>query len=131
MEDITPVLRHTIINLIEKHNVNTFYVGDKGDFDNIVRKTLREICAEYPQIEYAVIPAYMPGEGYGGDSSELLCPYVFEKTPPRFAILKRNNWMLSKADFVVTYVTHTIGGAARFKELAEKQGKTVINLHKI
>lgn len=129
LEDIKPLLRKTIIDLIENHNVDTFYVGDKGDFDKIVRKTLKELKTKYQRISYAVIPAYMPGKNHGEDTSDYLCPYVFEKTPPKFAIVKRNKWMLSRADFVITYVTHTSGGAAQFKELAEKQGKTVINLY--
>ena len=36
--------------------------------------------------------------------------------------------MLERADFVITYVTHITGGAADFKDLAERKGKTVINL---
>ena len=36
--------------------------------------------------------------------------------------------MIEQADIVVTYVTHSFGGAAQFKEMAEKQGKTVIEL---
>ncbi len=128
--DIKPLLKQTIIDLIVNHSVDTFYVGDKGDFDRIVRKTLKALKTEYPQIKYAVIPAYMPGKNEGMDTSDYLCPYVFEKTPPRYAIVKRNRWMLKDADFVVTYVAHSIGGAARFKELAERQGKKVINLYK-
>lgn len=127
--DINPLLKQTIIDLIVNHSVDTFYVGDKGDFDRIVRKTLKALKTKYPQIKYAVIPAYMPAKNEGKDTSDYLCPYVFEKTPPRFAIVKRNRWMLKNADFVVTFVAHSIGGAAQFKELAEKQGKTVINLY--
>ena len=48
--------------------------------------------------------------------------------PPRFAIARRNGWMLKQADFVVTYVTHDWGGAAQFAEKARRQGKTVLNL---
>ena len=33
-----------------------------------------------------------------------------------------------KSDFVVTYVRHTWGGAAQFKEIAEKSKKHVINI---
>ena len=48
--------------------------------------------------------------------------------PPRYAIDRRNKWMLKQADFVVTYITHDWGGAAKFAKMAEKQGKKVINL---
>lgn len=37
--------------------------------------------------------------------------------------------MIEQSDFVITHVTnHIASGAAQFKALAEKQGKTVINL---
>ena len=36
--------------------------------------------------------------------------------------------MLKKSDYVVMYVKRIYGGAAKFKELAEKAGKTIINL---
>lgn len=130
LEDIKPALRQTIIHLIKNYSVDTFYVGNNGDFDNIVRKVLQKTKEEYPQIKYAVIPAYMPVKNDGKDTFDYLCPYLFERIPPRFAIVKRNKWMIKECDFVITYVKHTFGGAAQFKELAEKQGKTVINIYK-
>lgn len=36
--------------------------------------------------------------------------------------------MIERSDYVVTYVKYTVGGAVRFKELAEKKNKTVINI---
>ena len=36
--------------------------------------------------------------------------------------------MIEKSDYVVTYVHHSFGGAAQFKEIAEKKGKIVINI---
>ena len=36
--------------------------------------------------------------------------------------------MIEQSDYVVTYVKYTVGGAAQFKEYAEKKGKIVINL---
>ena len=32
-EDLPEKLKKEIVNLIENHDVNTFYSGDKGDFD--------------------------------------------------------------------------------------------------
>lgn len=36
--------------------------------------------------------------------------------------------MIEQSDYVVTYVKYTIGGASKFKELAEKKKKIVINI---
>ena len=38
--------------------------------------------------------------------------------------------MIENSSTVITYVTHPTGGAAKFKELAEKKRKTLINIAK-
>ena len=51
-----------------------------------------------------------------------------ETVPKRFAIDWRNRWMLKQADYVVTYITHSWGGAAKFAEMAERSGKQIVNI---
>jgi len=36
--------------------------------------------------------------------------------------------MLKQSEYVVTYITHSWGGAAQFAEKANRQNKTVISL---
>ena len=62
------------------------------------------------------------------DYKNTLLPEGIEAVHPRFAISWRNKWMIKQSDYVVTYITHSWGGAAQFAKLAEKQKKTVINL---
>ena len=124
---IKPKLQNTLVDLIEKQCVDTFYVGNHGAYDRMVRAILRELVPVYPQIRYQVVLAYMPGKKDGSDYSDTLLPEGIETVPRRFAISYRNQWMLRQADYVVTYVTHSWGGAAQFAELAERQAKTVIN----
>ena len=122
-------LRQVLIDLIENHNVDMFYVGNQGQFDAIVRSSLRELQKEYPQMGYAVVLAYMPGEKNDYDDySDTMLPEGIESVHPRYAISWRNNWLLKQADYVVTYITHSWGGAAQYAAKAKKQGKTVINL---
>ena len=128
---INLMLRETLIGLIEHKSADTFYVGNKGAFDRMVRSALRELAREYPHIRYAVVLERLPGklnENYREDYSDTMLPEGIENAPPRFAIAWRNRWMLQQADLVVTYITHSWGGAAQFAEMAERQGKTVINL---
>ena len=128
---IKPKLREVLIDLIENQSVDMFYVGKNGAFDRLVRSVLRELVQEYPQINYAVVLERMPGkqnEDYPEDFSDTMLPEGIENVPPRFAIVWRNKWMLSQSDYVVTYITHSWGGAAQFAEMAERQKKTVINL---
>ena len=62
------------------------------------------------------------------DYSDTMLPEGIETVHPRFAISWRNKWMLKQSDYVVTYITHSWGGAAQFSEMAEHQKKIVINV---
>ena len=122
-------LREVLIDLITNHNVDVFYVGNQGRFDAIARGVLRELKKEYPQIDCAVVLAYMPGKQTEYDDySDTMLPEGIESVHPRYALVWRNNWMLRQSDYVVTYITHSWGGAAQFAEKAKRQKKAVINL---
>lgn len=128
---IEPKLRTTLIDLIENHNVDHFYVGNHGAFDAMVRSTLRELKTIYQHIDYAVVLAYLPtkqSEFDPRDFSDTLLPEGIESVPKRYAISWRNNWMLKQSDYVVTYITHSWGGAAQFAGKAERQKKMVLSL---
>ena len=122
-------LREVLIDLITNHNVDMFYIGNQGRFDVIVRSVLRELKEEYPQINYTVVVAYMPGKQTEYDDySDTILPEGIESVHPRYAIAWRNNWMLRQSDYVVTYITHSWGGAYQYAEKAKRGGKVVINL---
>ena len=128
---IKPLMRKVIIDLIENQNVVTFYVGQQGSFDFLVQTVLSALAEEYPRIRYAVVLARLPQQSKTYDPldySNTLLPEGIENIPPRFSINWRNEWMLKQSSVVVTYVTHSWGGAAKFAEKATRLKKTVINL---
>ena len=128
-DSIKTKLREVLIDLITNHNVDSFYVGNQGRFDAIVRGVLQELKKEYPQINYAVVLAYMPGkQTEHNNNSDTMLPEGIESVHPRYAISWRNKWMIKQSDYVVTYITHFWGGAAQFAEMAKHLMKTVINL---
>ena len=47
-EEIEPTLRSTLIDLIENHDVDMFYVGNQGSFDSMVRRVLKDLSKVYP-----------------------------------------------------------------------------------
>lgn len=128
-EKIKPLLRETLIDLIENKRVTRFYVGHQGTFDRMAKTVLKQLKTVYPHISYeVVIYSLSQGEKEGRDGTQTLFPEGLEEVHPRFALDRRNRWMVEHADYVVTYVERSFGGAAKFKVLAEKKGKTVINL---
>ena len=128
---IKPKLHDVLTDLIENHAVDTFYVGQQGTFDGIVRSVLKALVSVYPHIRYAVVLERLPpkrDEFDTRDYSDTMLPEGIETVHPRFAISWRNKWMIKRSGYVVTYITHSWGGAAQFAEMAERQKKTVINL---
>ena len=131
--EVTHNIKDKLIAIIEKliteDGVTEFYVGHQGQFDNMVYSVLKELKAKYPQIRYTVVLAYMPDEYikdvYGNDT---LFPDGLENTPKKFAISKRNDWMIQQSGFAVCYVYKITGGAAKFREKAIKKELQIIDL---
>lgn len=130
--DIGPKLREVLVDLIENHGVNMFYLGNQGQFDAIVRRVLKILKSDYPAINYAVVLAYMPSKKTEyNDYSDTMLPEGIESVHPRYAISWRNDWMIKQSDYVVAYITHTWGGAAQFVKMAKRQNKLIISLSKL
>ena len=127
---VKPLLRQVIMELIEQRGVTQFYVGNQGSFDAMAHSILAELAQTYP-IRYDVVLAYLPKENDPSlDGSHTILPDGFETVPPKFAIDHRNRWMLERSDIVVTYV-RSPGGAAKFKALAERKGKQVVEINRL
>ena len=130
--NIKKEIQKVIEDLILQKGVNTFYVGTNGNFDRMVQSVLIDLKKQYPNLECCTVLAYMPGiksefdTGY--EKLETLYPDGLEKVPKRFAIDWRNKWMVQQSDYVISYVRHSFGGAAKYMELAKRKKKIVYNL---
>ena len=129
-ESIKPLLLDAIEKMITSCGVSTFYVGNHGNFDIFVLQVLRKLKEKYPQILFWVVLSDMPCGDLANVnvSKETILPSGIENVPKRFAILYRNNWMIKNSNYVITYITHSYGGAAQFAQKAKRLKRTVINL---
>ena len=109
--------------------VDTFYVGNQGNFDAMVYSCLNQLRKTDPNIHVSVVLAYLPtGKRGWDDFSDTMYPEGIEIGPQRFAVERRNRWLVDHADYCLCYVTHTWGGAYKFAHLAKLRGKHVVNL---
>ncbi len=132
--EVRAALRGTVVELIEQCGADTFYVGNHGAFDAMARSVLRELKQEYSHISCHVVLAYLPqGQNRADDRDgcDLIYPEGIELVPKRFAVSWRNQWMLERSEYVVTYITHGWGGAAQFAQMAKRQKKIVRTLGSI
>ena len=126
---------HRVSEMIEKNTkinnlgVPVLCIGHQGQFDAYVHRELKRLKQEYPQINYAVVLAYMPGiKTEYDDYSDTMLPEGIEAVHTHYAISWRNNWMLRQSEYVVTYITHSWGGAFQYAEKAKQQKRNVINI---
>ena len=134
--EVTHNIKDKLIAIIEKliteDGVTEFYVGHQGQFDSMVYSVLKELKAKYPQIRYTVVLAYMPDEHIKEVYEEdTLFPDGMESVPKKFAISKRNDWMIQQSGFVVCYVHKITGGAAKFREKCVRKKLKVIDIFKL
>ena len=118
-------LEKTIDELIKK-GAEIFLLGGYGSFDSMAAHTVWDLKKRYPHIKSTLVVPYLdrkyPSEHY----DDTLYPSL-ENVPKRFAISKRNEWMVNEADIVVAYVIHGWGGAAKTLEYARRKKKKIIN----
>ena len=125
-------LKNLLINIVNKKPTAKFYLGGYGDFDSLCLRTLHEIKKDFPDIELLFITPYLDKNYtklalakhyYDG----IIFPPL-EKVPRKFAILKRNEWLVNSADLVIAYVRYSGGGAAKTLEYAKRKKVKIYNL---
>lgn len=122
------VLRSTIEDLI-KQGVTEFLIGHQGQYDGMVHICLKSLQAQYPNIRYSVILAYFPTEKRAWeDMSDAMYPEGLEEVHRRFAMERRNRYLIDSADVCLYYVNRAFGGAYKFARMAKRRGLQVINL---
>ena len=127
-------LEEAVEKLITEESVSSFLVGNQGHFDGMVLEILRKLKKKYPHINYSVVLAYMPGgkeEWNPYNYGETMLPEGIEGVHPKYAISRRNKWMVNEACIVICYVSHPWGGAAQYVEMAARRKKKIINIAKL
>ena len=120
------------INDYAKGDDVTFYLGGYGTFDWIALRCCKAYKETHPKSQLLFISPYYgeeyfeSKEMYIKECDDIVYPEV-EKTPKRFAISKRNEWMIKNADYVIAFVDHSWGGAVKALEYAVKHKKLFIN----
>lgn len=117
-------LDNVLDQFIDEEDV-TFYLGGYGGFDRLAASVVRQKQTVNPAAQSVLIIPYLNREYDESGYDYTLFPPL-ESVPPRYAISKRNEWMVAQADIVIAYVTHGWGGAAKSLAYARAKRKTVI-----
>ena len=125
-DNIKAALKEAIIQQIEK-GVEVFYVGNNGNFDYLAQCILEEICNKHEKIKYFVAISKLGEQAILKKAVTILAEGL-ELVPAKFAISKRNEWLVKKADTAIVYYKHTFSNTYKLAEKAKKRGLKVINI---
>lgn len=128
LDDIRKWLDQVVTSLIMEGEVQ-FLLGGYGKFDELATSVLGEQKKTHASIEMVLILPYLHTNMDVSCYDYTLYPPL-ESVPPRFAIRKRNQWMVAASDVVVAYVMHSWGGAAKTLAYAKQKQRRIIQYSK-
>jgi len=127
-KSLIPEIRQALDSMYAD-GVRKFIVGNYGNFDIMAAMAMLALKNTCSDVHLYMLTPWNPEkrkvekpEGFNA----LYYPPI-EKTPLRFAIVKANNYVLSKCDRVICYVCHE-GNTRKLREKAAKLKKVMINL---
>jgi len=123
--DIADFLKEKLQALITD-GADKFLLGGYGAFDQLAAHVLKELKTAFPTIKITLVIPYLDRDF----NHELYDGSVYlplEDVPKRFAISKRNEWMVDQSDVVVSYVKYDWGGAYTTLEYAKRKRKKIVS----
>ena len=117
---------------IVKGNNVEFFLGGYGRFDEHALEVVIKYKEKHNNTKIIFVTPYIYKNyylttGMKRKVDEIIYPEI-EKVPKRIAIIRRNEWMIEKADVVIAYVKYSFGGARMSYDYAFRKNKKIINL---
>lgn len=131
---ITDRLTDAITNLFLEATTDnvpiSFYCGGYGEFDRLAENVIDRVRNNFPNTrceKIFVTPYITQSYQYRNEQmkrrfNDIIYPPI-ENVPYRYAIIRRNEWMIDSADIIIAYVKYSWGGAARTLEYAKRKRK--------
>lgn len=122
---LAPELAVLVERHITEYGVREFTVGRYGRFDYLAAQAVGEMKKRYSDVRLVYLRPYHLAERpietpKGFDSS--FYPFVGEKVPKPFAIVRANRYMVDNSDFLIAYAQRP-GNAHELVEYAQRREK--------
>ena len=123
----------SILNILEfevGESPCEIFLGGYGNFDNFAYSCAKKFKQTHANTKLILITPYLENSKTDWNKAtfdSIIYPGL-ENVPPRYAISRRNKWMIAQADIVICYVSHPYGGAYAMYLDAKRKGKKVYNL---
>jgi len=106
---------------------DTFLLGGYGNFDKLAAKVVDQLKTIYPHIESILVIPYLDRK-YDLKMYDYTIYPPLETVPLKFAISKRNEWMIDNSDCLIACVKYGWGGAAKTLAYAKRKKKNIVEI---
>lgn len=123
-----------LIESVSRSEKVDFYLGGYGNFDSLAKKCAQRYKEKHRNSRIIFVTPYLNKwldirkEYIERNYDEIIYPEL-EQVPLKFAILKRNEWMIDLADHVFVFVKTHYGGAYKALIYAKKHRKAFTNIY--
>lgn len=119
---------HDVLCDLIAEGADAFLLGGYGAFDSLAAIAVHDLKSSFPHIRSTLVLAYLDRDCSGDLYDETVYPPL-EGVPYRYAVSRRNRWMVDAADVLVSCVTRSYGGAAATLRYAERRQKRIVRLN--
>ena len=135
VKNLYETVKRVIEESVDFNEDVVFFCGGYGDFDDLCACVCRSVKEKWKKCELVFVTPYITAAqqekikqlmNLGLYDATIYPP--LENVPYRFAISKRNEWMIDQSDLIIVYVKHSFGGAYQSFHYAKQRGKRVVNL---
>lgn len=123
-EAVSAWLNDTVEGLICE-GADCFYLGGYGQFDALAAAVVHKQKERYLEIRSVLVLPYLDREYDVFAYDETVYPPL-ESVPKRYAVSRRNEYMIDQSDVVIAFVTHSFGGAYNSLCYAQRKQKRII-----
>lgn len=122
-----------ILNDLDIDDNSQFWFGGYGNYDRFAFNCCKKFLAAKKQCKTVYITPYIDGLFLNNGKNitllydEIVYPPL-ENVPKRFAIVKRNEWIIDNSDIIIFFVNRTFGGAYTCLKYASRKKKKYYNL---
>ena len=134
-ENITEQLEKAVKYATDQ-GCKTFYTGAMGDFDSLFSSAVRKAKINHSDIKLICVKPYMTQDiNENGDYlyslyDDIIIPTELADVHYKAAITRRNQWIIQNSDMVIIYTVRNYGGAYKAMKYAQKNNKTIMDLHR-
>ena len=117
------------ILIFSEKNVNvTFLIGNNGNFDFLAQSTLETLCRKGKNIDYTIVLSRIDEAPLNRRSERTIFPEELSGVLPKYAISKRNEWIIRRSNFAICYVSRIASNSSKMLSKLQRRNVKTINL---